>query len=294
MKYCYPAFPGHKFGPFKIGSHGLGNLMLIWARAYIYAHSHGHKLVWPEWSQIHIGSWMRWERDKRLYGKLFIRPSEIEHQNVFDKNLQVFGERELDEFEHYSDDAVLKFEGIEVGFTPLLGNQDLLWRALCQMSRRDLQALRDSGNGYIGFCVRLGDFKNAGWSTPISWFVERLKELRFHQPEQKVWVFSDGSNEELQPLFEDKLVTRAPSWKNPLESIAQMSGTSAMIATGGSTFYRWGAFLGQVPVIAHAHDQWHVKIWSELSPCGKAYTIGQRPTSCDWADLLTYKKNSII
>lgn len=265
--------------------------MLVWARAYVYAHAHGHKLIWPEWSQIHIGSWLRWERDKRLYGNLFKRPHEIEPRGILNKNLQVFNEGQLDQFEDCKGNAVLRFEGIDAGFQPLVGDQMLLWRALCRMARGDLQALRDSAKEYVGFCVRLGDFKNAGWSTPVSWFVARLRELRLQQPDQKVWVFSDGSNEELQPLFDDHLVTRAPSWKDPLESIAQMSGTRAMIATGGSSFYRWGAFLGNVPVFAHAHDKWHVKIWSELSPYGKAFTIDQTPTEREWLDLLLYNSN---
>lgn len=286
MKLFKPCFPGKRFGPLKFGSHGLGNLMLIWARAYVSARKHEGQMIWPEWSQIHFGSWLRWERDKRLYGKLFKKPlsyidiSQVtNHKRVSEED---FNREKID----YSADIVIEFHGIEQGFQPLFGKGEILWQELCYIARGDLKAMRESANDVIGFGIRLTDAKSAGWSTPISWFQKRLIELRKLRPRQKIWVFSDGSDEELSTLFIDPLVTRAPSWRDPLNSIAQMSGTRAMIVTGGSSFYRWGALLGGMPVLAHAVDRWHVDIWSSITARGLALTEDQTPTDEEWARIL--------
>lgn len=199
-----------------------------------------------------------------------------------------FMESEAERFEmDASGDAVLCFTGIEPGFEPLIRNHRHLWQVLCTMARDDLAAHRESACDYVGFGIRLGDFKTLGWTTPLSWFEERLRELRRLVPDQKVWIFSDGSDEELASLLADPLVMRAPERRDlfgsfTLSKIAQMSGTKAMIVTGGSSFYRWGVFLGAVPVLAHAMDEWQVPIWSRISPAGVAVPSDRNPTNGDW------------
>lgn len=285
MKYCHPSFPGHRLGPIKIGSHGLGNLLLIWARAELYAHLHGHSIVWPDWQQIHIGSWVRRASDKRQYGRLFNKPIDSFKSSQI-RAIKTFHEKNFSDFEAYAGDAVLKFEGIELGFDPLVGYQKFLWDRLCSMARSNLLSLQNSAKEHIALCIRLGDFKRLGWNTPISWFEARVKELRTYEPKQKVWIFSDGKDEELEIFLRDPLITRAPAWKNPLSSIAQMSGAKGMIATGGSTFYRWGAYLGGMPVIAHSSDDWQAQIWSRISPRGYAYLTGQTPSNREWIEFI--------
>ncbi|HUG09789.1 MAG TPA: hypothetical protein VMM36_02190 [Opitutaceae bacterium] len=129
----------------------------------------------------------------------------------------------------------------------------------------------------------------------MSWFEKRLRELRRQSPDQRVWIFSDGTDEELKTLLAFPWVARAPERRDVLGSftlsaIAQISGTKAMVVTGGSSFHRWGVFLGQVPVLAHAVDEWHAPIWSRLSPCGVAITGNQEPTAEDWARVLNGRK----
>lgn len=261
--------------------------MLIWARSYLAAKSNGLQMIWPEWSQIHLGSWLRWERDKRLYGKLFIKPHDYaDYSNV--KHCLMVSEKDYHntQFEVQSDSVVI-FEGIEQGFEPLCGHGEVLWNELCRIAAADLVACKHAAADVIGLGIRLADAKSAGWSAPIDWFEKRLIELRKLRPDQPVWIFSDGSDSELASLFRYPLVTRAPAWRDPLESIAQMSGTKAMIVTGGSSFYRWGVLLGNVPVLASAVDKWHVDIWSRLSHNGQAVAGGEEPNEGHWTKLLS-------
>ena len=290
-KFCMPKFPGRVVGPVRFSSHGLGNLMLIWGRAAVYARKHGHTLISPRWSQIHVGAWLRWERDKRMYGHLFRKSTHGAGPRRL-TSAHIFRESEATQFEADTcTSAILRFEGIEPGFPPLLGQHEQLWKALCVMAREDLEAVRNTARDYVGFGIRLGDFKMLGWATPVSWFEARLAELRKKMPLQRVWLFSDGTDEELRGLLSDPLVSRAPERRELLGSsalakIAQMSGTKAMIVTGGSSFNRWGVFLGAVPALVHASGEMHMPIWSGLSSVSSTLVGGAKPSDADWERIL--------
>lgn len=265
--------------------------MFIWARACVYARTQGHVLVRPKWAQMDVGSWIRWERDKRTYGGLFRRLPDTPMESTIHA-LKRYPEADAALFEaDASGDSVLCFEGIEPGFAPLLGHRELLWRELCATASEDLPAWQATAGDKIGFGIRLGDFKSKGWATPLSWFEKRLRELRDRAPNQEVWIFSDGTDEELAGLLVDPLVTRAPEVRSlfgssALTAIAQISGTKAMVVTGGSSLYRWGVFLGGVPTIAHAADHWHAPIWTQLSRVGLAFAGGRCPSPEDWSRVL--------
>jgi len=50
---------------------GLGNMLLVWARAVLFADINSIPVIAPNWGQIRIGTYLRGERDKRYYGNLF-------------------------------------------------------------------------------------------------------------------------------------------------------------------------------------------------------------------------------
>jgi len=287
IKYCMPVFPGTPFFGVRISSYGLGNLLLIWARAVVYAKDIGAVVVWPSWTQIHLGGWFRGDKDKRTYCGTFYPTRSYTRRCDFRGHLK-FEEHELAEFLSEQRSAVVYFRGLGEGFSSLCGHSNFLWRELCSISKTDLNSFRQSAVEYVGFGIRLGDFKTLGWSTPVEWFELRLKELRLMRPHQKVWIFSDGSDDELAGLLKDTLVERAPPCA-PIETIAQMSGTRLMIVTGGSSFYRWGVYLGNVPVLACAYDKWQAEIWTYLSSRGVALTSVEKPSLCDWETVLGTK-----
>ena len=72
MIYVYPHFtPGIDLGFVRLGGPGLGNLLIFYAQAIIYAHEHDCKIIHPTWPSIKLGPYIRHERDKRFYGDLF-------------------------------------------------------------------------------------------------------------------------------------------------------------------------------------------------------------------------------
>jgi len=55
----------------KLPHAGLGNMLLVWARATTFATLNEMPVVNPVWGSPHIGPWLRGERCKRFYGSLF-------------------------------------------------------------------------------------------------------------------------------------------------------------------------------------------------------------------------------
>lgn len=285
MKVCVPLFPGRSLGWFRLSSAGLGNLMTIWGRTIVYATQHRHAVAWPVWPQVHVGSWLRNEPDKRSYAGIFQKPSTAISLRAA-RRLPRFSEAEAAAFESVAGPAALYFSRVDGDFGGLFGHHDLVWQQLRDMARSDLDAVKARSSGTVALCVRLGDFTALGWATPVTWFVDRLNEMRAFLPDVPVWIHSSGSDAELAVLLKMRNVERAPPMANTLESIALMSGSRLMIATGASTFYRWAAYLGAVPAVVHASDRWHTRFWKSLDSPSLAYFEDHQPPPNEWRTVL--------
>lgn len=286
MKVCVPRFPGRDLGLFRLGNAGLGNLLTIWGRAEVYGALHGHPVAWPCWQQMHVGAWLRNEPDKRSYAGIFRKPpGAVAARSAL--GLRRFAESEAAAFEAHGGPAALCFSQVDGNFGGLIGHHDILWRRLREEAIADLDAIRATSAGRIAVCVRLGDFKSLGWASPVDWFRQRLIQLRAFLPESPVWIFSDGTDEELAPLTRLPNVERAPAAPNALCKIAAISGSRALIATGGSTFYRWAAFLGSVPAIVHASDRWQTSFWVSLGTPVLTYYEDVEPSEESWIDFVS-------
>src|SRR5919202_2334278 len=66
---------------------GLGNMLLVWARAVLFAHINSLPVVAPTWGKVRIGAYLRGERDKRYYGHLFCQEN---HHSKFSYFLTIF------------------------------------------------------------------------------------------------------------------------------------------------------------------------------------------------------------
>src|ERR1019366_1638433 len=66
----------------KFPKTGLGNLMLVWARACVFAHLNNLPLVTSSWWGFRPGAWIRNERKKRLYWGYFKESSFSERMKM--------------------------------------------------------------------------------------------------------------------------------------------------------------------------------------------------------------------
>ena len=71
MKYTFASLGKLESFGFRIGGAGLGNILFPWARAIVYAKEHNLIRVQTTWRGLKFGTFIRSERDKRLYFDLF-------------------------------------------------------------------------------------------------------------------------------------------------------------------------------------------------------------------------------
>ncbi len=263
----------------RIGGLGLGNMMFPYARAVLYARDHGAALIWPTWNSIPIGQILRREENLRFYYDLFECPrGEIGGIPVIDGAQKIWLRmaRKKD---------IVFFRGMEGEFQPLGGreNSQYLYRHFQKiLQEKNRSALSfDPGDGIV-MHVRLGDFKRveqvilehssnqglyfgegavtesvealkagaANTSIPISWYVMIVQQLReVFGEERKVYVFSDGTMEELAPILQLGNVERR-TYGTAIADIMAMSKAKLFIASG-STFSRWVRYFGRMNTITY-------------------------------------------
>ena len=106
--------------------------------------------------------------------------------------------------------------------------------------------------------IRLGDFARATWeevkqgkhnsSIPIEWYVTMAQELRsIIGAETPVYVFSDGTDEELRPLLELGNVERV-TFGSSIGDVLALSRAKLLVASG-SSFSMWARYLGRMTTV---------------------------------------------
>jgi hypothetical protein len=267
-----------------VGRAGLGNELFPWLRARELALSTGRTLLPPRWFVPRLGPYLRRERDKREYFRLFrsasfseilLREGFLATRALCPALASEVGAMGSDTSKHHpSDLGETKREG--AWRVPALFTQGMrgYFKGLRMEPRQHARFLEGCARPgvvttriaepYLAMHVRLGDFARASGdqvvannnqSTPMSWFLREMKTLQVAFPRHKYIVCSDGSDEELAPLLELSHVERSGA-KNALDEIFVLVRARGILGSR-STFSAWGAYLGQRPML--------------LAPGGNAY-----------------------
>lgn len=180
---------------------------------------------------------------------------------------------------------IIEFSGMEGEFTPLLGRDkgQYLYEHLKNILQdRNKKALEFHPGRAVCMHVRLGDFTRAGGSTaggtatdgsmadenenqaweealrsgqpnlsiPVEWYAGLVRQIRSKLGyEIPVYLFSDGTEEELKPLLQLPGVERK-TFGTAIADIMAMAQAELFIASG-STFSRWVRYLGRMNTIAY-------------------------------------------
>lgn len=256
-------------------------MMLVWARALVFAHLNGMELIVSPWGQLKIGPMLRREKHSRIYFGYFkngdnmnfvrrqmilrshswVVEPEIEpipaSQNGSQRKLFVFSQ-----IPHWAD----YFKGIKE-------HRELILESLYSMLReRHCEELEELDAPVIGVHVRMGDFRKllpgedfakvGHVRTPFSYFTSAVEQLRAlsgkHLP---VTIFSDGYDEELRELLSLPFVTRSRATSDVVDMLL-LSKARVIIPSPGSTFGYWSAFLSEAAVLHHP-NHFHAPIRSE-------------------------------
>ncbi|MFF2487715.1 alpha-1,2-fucosyltransferase [Microbacterium sp. NPDC058062] len=241
----------------RVGRAGLGNELFPVMRALEYGMIHSATVIPPKWGALRIGPWLRNDRDKRTYWRLFDSPSS--------------SERITRAIALRRDRSVRTFVGMGSFFEEFeLSHR---WHAdrLARVARRGVLSEPEVGP-YISAHVRLGDFARPtadvtaqtsnNVSTPIEWYEDAIQRIRQKDSTLPVLISSDGTDLELRPLLDISGVRRTAA-RNALDEIFIMSRGLGIIGSR-STFTAWGAYLGGAPLLvmpgANAYRP-HDRVW---------------------------------
>lgn len=232
MKYIYPKLFSHlDLGFIRIGGNGLANCLFVYARAISEAKRTGAKIISPTWERFSPSTYLRKEKDKRHYIKLF------------DTKEEVTGFKKC-RLMHSKKTKVIT--GLGNYFVDIIDDAEYVSQYIINHIQPTIIENVNKFNfeNCIAVHVRLGDYPEK-LRTPMSWYKKEIEERLKENPNYKFLIFSDGSEKELEELLLIPNTTRA-FFGNAIADIYAISKCTFLIGSD-STFSGWGAFLGQIP-----------------------------------------------
>ncbi len=242
---------------------GLGNKLLVWARAWAFAQQNELPLVVSGWTHFQLAPLLR-GRFSRLYLN-YMRPvKEVSalRQWRMQGRAEMVVEPPLERIAAPAAPTIYRFGGVPHWRDYFGGIKDQhagVNRALRAMIEpRRLEQARAARVPAVSLQVRLSDFyaqkpgedfDQVGGRTPMDFFVRMvhgIRELRGIQI--PVTVFSDGTPAELAPLLSIPGVVLAPR-KPAIVDLLIMSAGQVLVPSVGSTFGYWAGFLGEAAMV---------------------------------------------
>ena len=267
MNYAYPKLSEYDLGFVRLGGAGLGNILFAWARAAVFARDYDCQMIWPTWPSIKLGPYLRREADKRFYGDLFRN----DHTAIggLKKMKKLLTCSRIKEAQKQSvgceDETIVEFTGFEGCFEELLYEYTFIRELIvANLHPKNRRALEGDCSRALGVHVRLGDFGRvtaqeaaAGRhdsALPIDWYVDMVFRVRACAGvEIPVYVFSDGTDQELAPLLELAQVERK-TYGTSIGDILGLSRFPLLIASG-SSFSMWARYLGRANCICYPNQR---------------------------------------
>jgi len=243
----------------------------------------------PRWSQLKIGPTLRGETDRRLYFNLF-KPGADEVRGIKRLRLQMSSKREAEDARAAENGmtVVKVFTGERDRFQTLNGWDQFLHNELRAITKeRWLRAAERVNNVSIGIHVRMGDFSPTESDAelalpqrrvPLSWFADSLRVIREAVGSSiPAIVVSDGNEGDLRELLKEENVSLVRTG-SAIGDLLVLAKSKSLIASAGSSFGAWAAFLGQMPSIAHPSQSFD---WFNLKNRKNYYVGAFDPTSPD-------------
>nr|WP_315143957.1 hypothetical protein [uncultured Flavobacterium sp.] len=237
---------------------GLGNMLIPWADCFIYCKDMGIKQVAPYWRKIRVGPYVRGERDKRQYQKLFINENMISGIGrllllIISNKISAKQFRMLNSYKTIFPTTLVCFSEMNQ-FDRLVERHEEVRNELYRITRPEYWPF-GLPQSYIGIHIRMGDFpeiskeeKQINFRIPLEWYIGALCQVRLSLGKKlPVVIFSDGTDKEIEPILGLDDVIRSPFSESISDLLAIAKST--VIITSRSSYSLFGAYLGQVPSI---------------------------------------------
>lgn len=284
---------------------GLGNKLLVWARAWVFAKKNNLPLIVTGWTQLQKAPILN-GGDLRLYLNYFKRVREldwlswilcrIKYNVIAEPDIDAPADRRC---------SIYKFSIVPSWFDyfrDLKPFREELREALLEMltNARKIE-YKNCINPKLCIQVRLGDFRNLRQGeifanvglvrTPMEYFINLVENIRkIHNSELPVTLVSDGSPNQLKDILKLPNVTIGPN-NSKIVDILMMAKSKILVTSAGSTFGYWGGFLGDNSLIIHK-DHVHKSIRPENVNL-KFYEGPLNDQVSNWPDLLIDNISSI-
>ena len=251
---------------------GLGNKLLVWARAYVFAQQQELPLYLSPWEQLKIGHIIRRERDPRFYTHYFKHGHRVAffyyywRSHYADRTINP----ELHKVSHEAGGTgrvyVFQWRVDEDFFYELKPYRNLIQHGLWEMTLPyHKQIVSNSPTPCIGMHIRRGDFaelkKYQDFNTahlartPLSYFEEMIHRLRsVTQYPTPVSLFSDARPEELDILLRLPNVQYVAT-NSAIADMLLLSKSKVIVLSADSTFGLFAAFLSDAAVILHPKNK---------------------------------------
>ncbi|MEM7577869.1 MAG: hypothetical protein AAF328_10380 [Planctomycetota bacterium] len=243
-----------------LGRAGLANRLFCWGRAQAAAERYGLPMLAPQWVKMKIGPILRGERDKRFYLGLFRPEGYVTGPKAWWIQRRYDVIRELDfaaRLQRAGDPTIVNFFDMVDFFRPIYTDAEVLRRRLWDITAPWVKEAVDAHRTHVGpvaLHVRRGDMPEVApgqvvnqktlCQLPTGWFVNVVKSLqRAHGRDTPVSVFSDGTDEQLEPILALPNVRRVEGG-SALADIWLMAHAKVIATSGPSTFGQWAVYLG--------------------------------------------------
>jgi hypothetical protein len=275
LSRCRNAWTGHerstaRFVYADLPSAGLGNKMLVWARAVAFAHRNPMPLFVTGWGQIKVGPLLRRERSARFYfgyfddpcavdplGRLILRRAE--RQQVDPEVAAIPPPAKGDPITAYVFRGVPHWSDSFAGIREDHGHVRAAFHAIVTPEHRRELSRRPAP--VVGVHVRLGDFralrpgedfaKVGHVRAPLSYFRSRIEGIRrVCGGSVPVTLFSDGRDSDLAELLALPNVQRSTG-PSDLVDLLLLARSRVIVVAPGSSFGQWAGSLADAPVLHH-------------------------------------------
>jgi len=265
--------PGPDIKFFRINGIGLGNILIAWSHAYVFAKLNDYKLVWPTVPQLRLRTLIG-EKGSRSY----IRYFKINHDYI-----KKFPKQEACITVDFSDlpklnpdpavNIVVTCRSFYDGslaqklfnrFEYLVEHEALVKLNLHQtLNEKSVQILSRKTVNAIAVHVRLGDFTKASekmlsrtQSNHIKWYIEKVQAVRKLAGNIPVILFSDElQSTEIKHFLSLCENVRFSNELRDIDQLLEMSRYKYLVASN-STYSQWASFLGNPHTVYNSKLLW--------------------------------------
>ena len=265
--------PGINLKYFRINGIGLGNILIAWSHAYVFAKLHNISIAWPIIPQLRLRYFLG-VKGTRSYLRYFKTSNDYIQSVPKSVAVKILDFSELPEYGYKAPenicvtcesfyDSTLARKSFN-RFEYLVKHETLVKEHIMSVLNKKTRCiLNSSKSNSIAVHIRLGDFtkhdsigNSRNQTNPVSWYIDKAERIRDVAGSIPIILFSDDWLSPEIKEFRDSLQNiHLPANSRDIDQLAEMSKSKYLIASN-STFSQWASFLGDSHTVYDPNKRW--------------------------------------